>query len=152
MLDTDALYFIYYSHMNQEPTNTELLKAITEGQKHTDGRIDEILEVVNDFSTKMDKRFDKVEADVGTLKSDVGTLKSDVSTLKSNVGYLKSNMVDKDYLDRALANQKGEIVFIINKEDAKVRKLTSLLSEKKVLTPTEAQNIMSMEPFPRMNI
>src|SRR3989338_6689246 len=131
--------------MNQEPTNTELLKAITEGQKHTDGRIDEILEVVNDFSTKMDKRFDKVEADVGTLKSDIGTL-------KSNVGYLKSNMVDKDYLDRALANQKGEIVFIINKEDAKVRKLTSLLSEKKVLTPTEAQNIMSMEPFPRMNI
>src|SRR3989338_6287083 len=131
--------------MNQEPTNTELLKAITEGQKHTDGRIDEILEVVNDFSTKMDKRFDKVEADVGTPKSDV-------STLKSNVGYLKSNMVDKDYLDRALANQKGEIVFIINNEDAKVRKLTSLLSEKKVLTPTEAQNIMSMEPFPRMNI
>ena len=57
-----------------------------------------------------------------------------------------------DSYNITITNQKGEIVFIINKEDAKVRKLTSLLSEKKVLTPTEAQNIMSMEPFPRMNI
>lgn len=131
--------------MSQEPTSAEILKAITEGQKHTDGRIDEILEVVNDFSTKMDK-------DIGTLKSDVSTLKSNVGTLKSDVGYLKSNMVDKDYLDRALANQKGEIILYMRKEDIKLRELIAIMHSKQMLTDTEVKHLITMEPFPQLSV
>ncbi len=138
--------------MSQEPTNAEILKAITEGQKHTDGRIDEILEVVNDFSSKMDKDISSLKSDVGTLKSDVGTLKSDVGTLKSDVGYLKSNMVTKDDLERSQAKQKGEIILTMRKEDIKLRELISTMHGKQMLTDTEVQHIITMEPFAQLSV
>ncbi len=52
----------------------------------------EILEALNVFSTHIDHRFDRLEADVSTLKSDVSSLKTDVSALKTDVSLLKSDM------------------------------------------------------------
>jgi outer membrane murein-binding lipoprotein Lpp len=38
------------------------------------------------------KRLDRLDADVGTLKNDVGTLKNDMGTLKNDVGTLKNDV------------------------------------------------------------
>ena len=105
---------------NQEPTNKD------------------IIEVINAFSTKMDK-------DISSLKSDVGTLKSDVA-------YLKSNMATKDYIDGALAKQKGEIILTMRKEDIKLRELISIMHGKQMLTDTEVQHIITMEPFAQLSV
>ena len=125
--------------MNQEPTNTEILKAITEGQKHTDARIDEILEVVSEFSTKMDK-------DVAGLKTDVAGLKTDVAAIKATL----TTMPTRDDMNEALANTKADIILTMRKEDMKLRELISVLSGKNVLTQTEVKRILSMEPFPQL--
>ena len=52
----------------------------------------EILEALNAFSTHMDDRFDRLEADVSGLKKDVSVLKTDVSVLKSDVSVLKKDV------------------------------------------------------------
>ena len=131
--------------MTQEATNAELLQAITKAQTHTDERIDEILEVVNEFSTKMDGRMDKMDGRMDKLEKDVGTLKSDV-------GYIKSNMIDKDHLENRLAKYHGDLVVLLRGEDAKVRTLVEVLREKQVLTDPDVKRILSMEPFAQLSV
>ena len=91
----------------------------------------DVIDVINTFSTKMDGRMDKLEKDVG---------------------YLKSNMVTKDDLDRSLAKQKGEIVLLTRKGDIKLREMASILRDKQVLTQSEFEHIMSMEPFAQLSV
>ena len=120
--------------MNPEPTNKEILEAVNNLGTHienTDKQVGDILEVINAFSTKVDKRFD---------------------TLESDVAYLKSNMVTKDDLERSQAKLKGEIVLLSRKGDVKLREMASILRDKQVLTPSEFEHIMSMEPFAQLSV
>lgn len=103
---------------NQEPTNTDILEAI------------------NEFATKTEGRFNRIEQDVGAFKADVTTI--------------KATMVDKDYLVRKLGSLKGDIILIMRKEDVKLRELVSILEEKHVLTKGEVQHILTMDPFPQL--
>ncbi|MFH0794292.1 MAG: hypothetical protein V2A74_09710 [bacterium] len=111
--------------MTQEPTNNEILEAI------------------NEFSTKVDGRFDKVDERLGIVEKDV-------SSLKTDVGYLKSNMVTKDHLDEKLTELKGEIILIIRKEDLKLTSLVELLRKNEAVTTDGQRQILSMEPFPQL--
>ena len=113
--------------MNQEPTNAD------------------IIEVVNAFSTKIDGRMDKLDGRMDKLDGRMDKLEKDV-------GYLKSNMVTKDDLDRALAKQNGDLILTMRKEDAKLLELTSILKDKKVLTPIEVKRVVSMEPFAQLSV
>ena len=127
--------------MEQEPTNKEILEAVnklgTRIETNEKG-IADVLEAVNDFSTKIDK-------DIGVLKSDVGTLKSDVA-------YLKSNMLTKDDLERSQAKQKGEIILTMRKGDIKLRELIAIMHGKQMLTDTEVQHLVTMEPFAQLSV
>jgi hypothetical protein len=89
----------------------------------------EILEAINKFSTdvdekfnKIDKRFDKIEA----------------------------VMVTKDYLDEKSADLRGDLVVIMRKEDAKVKKLVDILLKRKIISETEGNEIFTMEPFAKI--
>ena len=110
----------------------------------------EILETINTYAQRMEKRLQNIESNIGTLKSDVGTLKSDVGTLKSDVGYLTSNMVTKDYLDEKLADLRGDFVVLTRKEDQKLKQLVEILRSKNVLDDSEVKKLFTMEPFPQL--
>jgi uncharacterized protein YydD (DUF2326 family) len=79
----------------------------------------EILEAVNEFSSKVDERFNKIEA----------------------------VMVTKDYLDDKLADLRGDLVVLIRKEDTKVKKLVDILLKRNIITEAESKEIFTMEPF-----
>lgn len=65
---------------------------------------------------------------------------------------IEATMVTKDYLDEKLADLRGDLVVLTRKEDNKVRKLVDILKKRKVLSTKEADEILSMEPFPDLGL
>ena len=100
----------------------------------------EILEAIHAFADQVDRRFERLETDVGVLKTDVSSLKTDVS-------YLKSQMVTKDYLDRKVADLRGELVLLTRKENVKLSTLVEGLVTEGSLSRKTADFILAMEPF-----
>lgn len=107
---------------NQEPTNADILGAVTVLATRMEHVESNTLEAIQDLAQSMDERFDHVEEDITTLKSDIAGLKSDasglksdVSGLKSDVVYLKMNMVTKAYLDEKLADQFSDIAQFVKR-------------------------------------
>lgn len=92
--------------MDKEPTNYEILEAI------------------NNYASKTDERFDRIE----------------------------SQMVTKDYLDTKLADLRGDLVVLVRKEDTKMKKLVEVLERNKVISETDRNEILSMEPFPQLSL
>lgn len=83
---------------------------------------------------QIDRRFDKVEAEIGSMKSEIGMI--------------KATMVTKSYLDDKLADLKGDMVSMLRKEDQKVNRLLGILAEKRLLAPSEVQDVLSFRLFP----
>ena len=98
----------------------------------------EILEVINDFSTATDRRFDKVE--------------SRFDKVESRLGKIESNMLTKDYLDEKLSDLRGDLVVLTRKEDNKVKKLIDILRKHNLISSKEVEEVMSMEPFARLSV
>ena len=96
----------------------------------------EILEAINNFSTRVDEQFDHVKSEIGGLKLEIG--------------WIKSNMVTKDFLDDKIAELKGDLIALIRKEDTKLKTLVEILSKRKVIVPDEVKKILSMEPFAQL--
>jgi len=129
----------------KEPTNREIMAAIKDSKKETtesiarlEKKIDstnevvnELVEVVNAYATDIDKRFDGVENDTA---------------------WIRSNMATKDYLDRKIADIKGDLVAKIREEDKKLGATVETLAEKKVISEDDKKNILSMEPFPKLYV
>lgn len=101
--------------MNKEATNNEILEAI------------------NDFSTKVDERFSGIENDISGIKGEI-------------VG-IKNTMVTKDYLDEKIADLRGDLVVLLRKEDNKLGALITELLDRKVIDDAAARRILTMEPF-----
>ena len=100
-------------------------------QNNTETTLDDVLGAVNDFSTKVDGRFDKIENEITGIKS---------------------TMVTKAYLDDKLADLKGDLTVLMRKEDTKLKALVDILAEKKVLNDEDKKRIFTMEPFPQLMI
>jgi len=98
----------------------------------------EIIEVINEFSSRVDERFDKVD--------------KRFDNLEGRVGKIEATMVTKDYLDEKLADLRGDLVVLMRKEDTKVGKLIEILKRRKVITEIEVKEILSMEPFAKLFI
>ncbi|MCL5667150.1 MAG: hypothetical protein M1383_05275 [Patescibacteria group bacterium] len=90
--------------------------------------ISDVLEAVQVFSNKVEKRFDGLE---------------------SRVTKIEQNMVTKDYLDEKLLDLKGDLTVLIKKEDRKLLALVSVLEKNKIISTKEAKDILSLEPFPQ---
>ena len=91
----------------------------------------EIIEVINEFSSRVDERLDKLEGKVDKIEA---------------------TMVTKDYLDEKMADLRGDLVVLMRKEDTKVVKLIEILKRRKVITEIEEKEILSMEPFAKLFI
>ena len=110
--------------MNNEPTIGELNNKVGE----LADKIDTVLEVIGDFSTKVDRHFERIESDITSIKS---------------------QMVTKAYLDDKIIDLKADLTVVMRKEDHKLEALTKLLATKKVITDADANSILSLEPFPQ---
>ena len=89
----------------------------------------EILEAINEFSTKVDKQF----IEVG-----------------ERFNKIEATMVTKDYLDDKLGDLRGDLVVLMRKEDTKMIKLVEILKRRAVITEAEEKEILSMEPFAKL--
>ena len=122
--------------MNNEPTISDVLEAVNNFSTRVDERFDRIegrLDGVEGRLDRVDGRFDKVDERFGSLESDVA--------------HIKNVMVTKEDLDDKLADLRGDMVVLTRKEDAKLKVLVEILKIKKVLTPEEVQQVLKMEPF-----
>ena len=91
----------------------------------------EILGAINEFSSRVDERLDKLEGKVDKIEA---------------------TMVTKDYLDEKMADLRGDLVVLMRKEDTKAVKLIEILKRRKVITEIEEKEILSMEPFAKLFI
>jgi len=96
-----------------------------------DASKNEILGAINEFSSRVDERLDKLEGKVDKIEA---------------------TMVTKDYLDEKMADLRGDLVVLMRKEDTKVVKLIEILKRRKVITEIEEKEILSMEPFAKLFI
>ena len=96
-----------------------------------DASKNEILGAINEFSSRVDERLDKLEGKVDKIEA---------------------TMVTRDYLDEKLADLRGDLVVLMRKEDTKVVKLIEILKRRKVITEIEEKEILSMEPFAKLFI
>jgi hypothetical protein len=86
----------------------------------------EILEAINAFADQIDGRLGRLESEVYSMKS---------------------QMVTKDYLDRKVADLRGELVVLTRKEDVKLSTLVEELVTEGSLSRKTADSILAMEPF-----
>ncbi len=98
--------------------------------------IDEVLTVICVFSQEMENRLGKVDQKFDRVEAEIVTI--------------KATMVTKEYLDDKLADMRGNLVELSRKEDSKVGALTEALFEKKVLDKKGKDYILKMGPFPRI--
>lgn len=105
-------------------------------QNNTETTLDDVLGAVNDFSTKVDERFDKVD--------------ERFDKIEGRLTRVEAQMVTKSYLDDKLADLKGDLIVLMRKEDTKLKALVDILAEKKVLTDEDKKRIFTMEPFPQL--
>ncbi|MFH1253658.1 MAG: hypothetical protein V1664_05040 [Candidatus Uhrbacteria bacterium] len=142
--------------MGKQPTNQEILEAISTYSSNVD---DKFKQIENDISIiKTDVACLKTDVsglktDVASLKIDVSGLKTDVAGLKTDVSSIKSTLntqvVTKEYLDQKTAEIRGDFTIALRKEDGKLGVLTNKLGNRKVLSAADVQEVLLMEPFPQ---
>ncbi len=114
------------------PTLTSVAESINE----LAGTLDDVLAAVNRGFSLQDEHFDK--------KLEKLELKID-----EKLAPIKASMVTKEYLDRKMAEQKGEMMALVRKEDTKLTTLVGKLDEKNILSHAETKQLLAMEPFPQ---
>lgn len=100
----------------------------------------EILGAINEFSNRVDEKFEAVE------KRFEGIDKR-FEKVENKITEMESKMVTKDYLDEKLADLRGDLVVLTRKEDKKLGKLIEILSNKQVISEQDKQELLAMEPF-----
>jgi predicted nuclease with TOPRIM domain len=137
---------------------TAVVKAVeTQGQqmtrlhetlsKRVDSQFTEALEAVHLLATQMEKRFSIFNGRFDSLEGRFDTLEGRFDTLEGRVERVESQMVTKTYLDDKLADLRGDLTLLTHKEDDKLIALVDLLYGKRLMTETERQHIMALQPF-----
>jgi hypothetical protein len=125
--------------MLEQEEKKEILDAIQGLSNRMDGfevGQQEAHEMIKEFSTNVDQRFDRVE---GRL-----------DRLEGKVGQMGASMVTKDYLDDKLAEHGSRYGEQIRKTNGKIEILTDSLVAEKSLSAKAAKRVTTAEPFARM--
>ncbi|HCC23122.1 TPA: hypothetical protein DF272_03000 [Candidatus Falkowbacteria bacterium] len=118
---------------------TDILTAINTFAASVDERFNN----VDKRFDAADKRFDKIEGDIKEIRGDIQEIRGDVQNIRGT-------MVTKDYLDEKMADQRGDLVVLMRKEDNKVKRLIDVLIQRGVITTEDKKSIVEMEPFPEL--
>lgn len=95
----------------------------------------DILEAINEFSSRVDERFEKIDERFEKIENTMVT---------------KIDLADR--LNEKLSELHADLVTLTRKEDKKLGTTVELLAEKCVFTKDEANNILAMEPFPKISV
>lgn len=93
----------------------------------TEPTIQDVLNVLNHFSTHTDGQFSSIDEQFEKVHSEIATI--------------KSSMVTKDYLDDKLSDLKGELISTIRREDQKINLVVTTLHRKKLLSSNDLKPI-----------
>ncbi|MBI4599006.1 hypothetical protein HY734_02310 [Candidatus Uhrbacteria bacterium] len=122
--------------INGEPTTIEVLESVHE-----------VLDVLNTFSTHVDKRFEKIESEITSMKSEITSIKS-VMVTKDELKHELAKAIEPLATKKDLEDMRGDIVMLIRKEDDKVVAVVDCLKQQQVISGSDANRILSMQPFP----
>jgi archaellum component FlaC len=132
------------------------VKSLEEGQLELRGSVkslevgqQEIHEMIHEFSTHVDQRFNAVDCRFDSLEGRVTNIESKVTTMESKVISMDSKMVTKDYLDDKLADHGVRYGGLIRQTNEKVGMLADALVSERSLSAKAAKAVMSAEPFGR---
>ncbi|MBI5621802.1 hypothetical protein HY933_02995 [Candidatus Falkowbacteria bacterium] len=121
----------------------------------------EILEAINELSTQMDQRFlgvdgrldgvdgrlDGIDNRLDGVDGRLDGIDNRLDGMDQRFGRIEATMVTKDYLDRKMAQQKGELIVLMRKADKKVKAIVDRLTMKHIYSAKEKAAFYSMEPF-----
>jgi hypothetical protein len=82
-------------------------------------------------------------------KADLELVREDMAT-KADLGKMKHEIFD--HQDEKMADLRGDLVVLMRKEDRKMSRLCEMLKEKDILADEEIQEILGMEPFPKLTL
>ena len=128
-------------NQNGEPTIGDVLEAVNEASTKTEKRLQGIenrLDTMNGRMDKIDGRMDKIDGRMDKIDG--------------RMDKIESTMVTKDYLDEKLADLKGDITIELRGEDRKLAALVDILRTRQVITNDDAKQILSMKPFPELSL
>src|SRR3989344_3717478 len=109
--------------------------------------LDEVLEAVNFFADKTERRFDYLEGEISGIKGEISGIKGEISGINGEIKGIKEIIVTKDYLDEKMSDLRGDLVVMMRKEDTKLMTLVGVLASKKVLDNKDVRKIYALEPF-----
>jgi hypothetical protein len=124
--------------MKHEPTIRDVLEAV----KVQSGRMDDVLDVLNGFSSSVDGRFSKMDDQFATIQAKMTDMEGEMTSMRSS-------MVTKDYLDEKLGDLRGDLVLLARKGNTKLTTLVEALVAERRLDPAVARRILALEPFPQ---
>ena len=107
---------------------------MTQKNNNENPTIADVLEAVNEASTKTEKRFQGID--------------TRLDGIDGRLDKIESTMVTKDFLEDKLADLKGDIIVELRSEDRKLATLVEVLRTRQVITEADAKQILSMKPFP----
>ena len=99
----------------------------------------------------MDQEIKKEFEDLTEIiKSGVDEVDKRAGRMEADLEHVKNQMVTKDYLDEKLAENYGNLVVLMRKEDVKLLRLVELLKKKAVISDDEVKELLALEPFPKL--
>lgn len=104
--------------------------------------ISDVIEVLNTFSSNVDRRFDAVDVRLEGLESDMAHVKQRLSYVENEVRALGSLMVTKQYLDAKI----DELLVVQQKDSLFKRTLVLMLEQSNVLSPEARAKLEALIP------
>jgi len=118
---------------NNEVTTNELLDFMR-GNMATKADLEQIREGMGGMATKAD--LEQIREEMGGMKADLGKMKHEIL----------------DHMDEKMSDLRGDLVVLMRKEDKKMVRLCEMLKEKDILADEDIQEILGMEPFPKLTL
>ncbi|HCC23831.1 TPA: hypothetical protein DF272_06685 [Candidatus Falkowbacteria bacterium] len=120
--------------------------------------IEDVLNAINTSAQITQDQITEIKGDIAKIKGNMAT-KDDIANMatKDDIADMATksdvaNLVTKDYLDDKLADLRGDLVVLTRKEDGKLKRLTTILLAKNLLSEEDRDAIFAMEPFPETKL
>ncbi len=93
---------------------------------------------------EFDYELDGMHGEMSEIKNEMSEIKKVIVT-KDDLGKHRSEMIN--FIDKRLLDLKTDLVVIVKGEDQKLIALIELMKKKELLTHTEAQGLLQMNPL-----
>lgn len=130
------LLFMNEARMPHEPTTSD------------------ILEVIQDFATKVDERFDRIENTMAEMvtkdqfEKRLAGIDGRLTGVEGRLTRIETTMVTKDYLDDKLGDLRGDLILLARKQNKKLSEVVMELRSRNVFDEETAKRLLEAEPFP----